>query len=59
MGARTKLNVAAINGCLVIAAIAGLSFQSWLVFWIVASLLIVGDLYAGMIRPGRSGSLRR
>jgi len=52
VGARTKLNVAAINGSLVIAAIVGLALESWPAFWAVAILLVVGNLYAGEIRPG-------
>ena len=55
MGARTKLNAAAVNGCLLVAAIAGLAFESWAVFTSVAVLLLAGDLYMGAIRPGSSG----
>jgi hypothetical protein len=51
MGARTKLNVSAVNGCLVLAAIVGLLFQSWTVFFVVAAILVAGDLYIGSIRP--------
>jgi hypothetical protein len=50
MGARTKLNMAAINGSIIIAAVVGAALGSWLVFWIVAIVLIVGDLYVGSIR---------
>ena len=53
MGARNKLNVAAINGAIIIAAVVGVAIGSWGVFWIVLIVLIVGDLYAGGIRPGR------
>jgi hypothetical protein len=52
VGARTKLNVAAINGSLVIATVVGLALESWPAFWAVAILLVVGNLYAGAIRPG-------
>ena len=58
MGARTKLNVATVNGCLVMAAIVGLLFQSWTVFFIVAAILIAGDLYIGSIRPAGRQHLR-
>ncbi len=51
MGARAKLNVSAVNGCLVLAAIIGLLFQSWTVFLVIAAILIAGDLYIGSIRP--------
>jgi hypothetical protein len=51
MGARTKLNLSAVNGCLVVAAVVGLLFQSWTAFLVIAAILIVGDLYIGSIRP--------
>ena len=57
MGARTKLNVAVINGSLVIAAVVGIAFGSWSAFWLVAILLVVGNFYAGAIRP--AGQRRR
>jgi hypothetical protein len=57
MGARTKLNIAAINGSLVIGAVAGLALESWSAFWGVTILLVVGNLCAGAIRP--TGSRRR
>jgi hypothetical protein len=57
VGARTKLNVAAINDSLVIAAVVGLALESWPAFWAVAILLVVGNLHAGAIRP--PGSRRR
>ena len=61
MGARDRLNVASFNGSLVIAAIAGLAFDSWLVFSLVACVLIAGDLFSGAIRlsGGRSGRSHR
>ena len=57
MGARTKLNVAAINGSLVVAAVVGIAFGSWFAFWLVAILLVVGNFYGGAIRP--AGQRRR
>ena len=60
MGARTKLNVAVLNGCLLVAALAGIALESWFAFWLVAVLLVVGELYVGAIRPDRrSGRSRR
>jgi 1,4-dihydroxy-2-naphthoate octaprenyltransferase len=60
VGARTRLNVAALNGCVIIAALIGIVLQSWFAFWIVAALLVAGEFYAGSIRPsGRSGQSRR
>lgn len=53
MSARTKLNLAAVNGTLLIAAMAGIVCESGAVFWLVAFLLLAGDLYTGMIRPAR------
>ncbi len=53
MSARTKLNIAFINGSVFIAAIAGGIAESWAVFWFVAIVLIAGDVYLGYIRPGR------
>jgi len=57
VGARTKLNVAAINGSLVVAAVVGIAFGSWFAYWLVAILLVVGDFYAGAISP--DGQRRR
>ncbi len=57
MGARTKLNIAFINGALIVAAFVGMAFQSWMVFWGVVVLLVAGSLYAGEIRP--TGQRRR
>ena len=55
VGARTKLNVAAINGSLVVAAVVGIAFGSWFAFWLVAISLVAGNLYAGGIRPAGHG----
>lgn len=57
VGARARLNVAAANGCLIFAAVLGVMFESWAVFFTVAVLLIAGDCYSGLIRPG--GTIRR
>ncbi len=57
MGARTKLNIAAINGSLAIAAVVGLALESWAAFWGVTILLVIGNLCAGAIRP--TGNHRR
>ncbi len=60
MGARKKLNIAVLNGSLLIAAFVGIVFDSWFVFSVVAGVLIAGELYAGGIRPGgRSGQSRQ
>jgi len=52
MGARHKLNLAYLNGALVIATIAGLAMKSWGVFWLVALLFYICAIRAGNIRPG-------
>jgi hypothetical protein len=51
LSARHKLNVAAVNGALVIAAVIGLAATSWPVFLVVLAVLIVGSLHDGGIRP--------
>jgi len=52
LGARTKLNAAAINGSLALAALVGYFFGSWTVFAVVAVALIGLALHSGDIRPG-------
>jgi hypothetical protein len=58
LGARSKLNVATVYGCLLVAAIAGVAMESWLVFWLVAIVLIAGEWYTGAIRGGSGRSDR-
>ena len=50
MGARQKLNVAAMNGSLIIAALAGIVFKSWEVFIVVAVILVAGGVHTSDIR---------
>lgn len=54
MSARTKLNIAALNGCLIVAAVLGLAFDSWFVFVVVAAVLVAADFHSGLIRPEAS-----
>jgi hypothetical protein len=55
MGARQKLNSAAIMGSLILASGLGCLSRSWLVF-IVAALILTGlSCYSGHIRPGKRG----
>lgn len=49
--ARTKLNVAYLNGCLLIAAIFGAMAGSWAVFLVSLAILIVCGVHCGEIRP--------
>ncbi len=50
LSARHKLNVAFVNGALIVAGVVGMAFRSWLVFLIVAVVLVVGAIYAGDVR---------
>jgi hypothetical protein len=50
LSARHKLNVANVNGALIIAAFAGLVLESWLVFVVVAVVLIACAMHNGDIR---------
>jgi hypothetical protein len=51
MGARRKLNIAFINGALLIGAVVGVACKSWSVFIVAAVVLIGGALYCGDVRP--------
>jgi hypothetical protein len=50
MSARKKLNVAFVNGSLVIAAVAGIATGSSIVFAGVAGVLIVSSIISDEIR---------
>ena len=50
MGARIKLNVAFVNGTLIVAAGLGLVTQSWIVYFVAAAIGIGFSLHAGDIR---------
>jgi hypothetical protein len=53
MGARQKSNVAYVQGSLVLAAIAGLVTDTWVVFVVALVVLLGANLYMGEIRPGK------
>src|SRR4051812_3987106 len=53
MSARTKLNLAYTQGCLLLAAVLGLVAGSWTVFVAALAVSIVGSLHAGEIRLSR------
>ena len=55
MGARQKLNSAAIMGSLILASALGCLSKSWLVFIVVALILMGASCYSGYIRPGKRG----
>ncbi|MBL8825510.1 MAG: hypothetical protein JNM18_00905 [Planctomycetaceae bacterium] len=59
MGARHKLNQAYLNGSLIVAAMVGFCFQSWLAFWIVLALGVALDLSGGQIRTNPKNINRR
>ena len=51
MNARMKLNRAALNGCLLVAGVAGYLAGSWWVFGLALAAAIVLGVYGGDIRP--------
>jgi hypothetical protein len=53
MSARQKINVAYIQGGLIVAAVVGALAQSWVIFAITAATLIGLSLLGGEIRPRR------
>ena len=50
MNARNKLNVAALNGCLIFAALVGMMAESGAVFLLALAALIAGGIVSGDIR---------
>lgn len=61
MSAKIKLNIINAYAALLVGAIAGAIFESWLVFFVTAAALFAGEIYSGDIRIGGGGgkSLRR
>jgi hypothetical protein len=57
MGARQKLNAAAVTGAFVLAGLVGLASASWAAFAVALVVGLAGGLIAGDIRPG--GGRRR
>ena len=55
MGARKKLNSAAITGTIVVSAILGVLSGSGTVFVVAAVILLALSWYSGEIRPGKRG----
>ena len=53
MSARTKLNVAAVQGAIVVAALVGWAAGSWAVFLLATAVLIGTAWHSGAIRTGR------
>ena len=55
MSARNKLNVAYFNGCLLVAALFGLTAKHWSVFWAALAVTVGCGVYTGDIRPAQGG----
>lgn len=51
MIARHKLNVAYVNGCLLVSALFGWITESWAVFLAALAVVLTCGLYSGEIRP--------
>jgi hypothetical protein len=51
VNARRRLNIACLNGCLLIAGVIGLGARSWGAFLAALALLIATGVYLGDIRP--------
>ena len=50
MGARTKLNAAHINGCLLVSAAVGTVTRSWTAFLLTFAVSAAAAVHAGGIR---------
>ncbi len=53
MGAKNKLNAAALNGALVVGGLVGAVTGSWTAFFLCAAVLVASAVHAGDIRAGR------
>ena len=53
MNARQKLNIAYFNGSLLLAIVAGIWCQSWILFFAILIVGIAISLCVGEIRPPR------
>ena len=51
MGARNKLNVAALYMSVAVAGLSGWVLKSWIIFWLVLATMIISSLHSGTIRP--------
>ena len=51
MNAREKLNIAYVNGALVVAGVLAMLAESWMVFWLSLIGLVIVHLGTGGIRP--------
>jgi hypothetical protein len=55
MNARHKLNLAYVNGALVIGGVVGMVTESWTLFWLSLVVVVIIHLGSGAIRPERRG----
>ncbi len=55
MGARQKLNVATLKGCLILASVIGADAGSGLVFLLALVALVLDGYASGDMRPRRRG----
>jgi hypothetical protein len=53
LSARNKLNVAAMHGAIVVAALVGWAFGSWLAFLLTLAVLIATAFHSRTIRLDR------
>jgi hypothetical protein len=52
LSARRKLNAAAVHGAILISALVGWLFRSWVVFLLALAVLIGTSIHSGEIRRG-------
>jgi hypothetical protein len=55
MNARQKLNLAYVNGAVVMAGVVGMLAKSWAVFWVSLVVVVIVHVGSGGIRPKRRG----
>jgi hypothetical protein len=48
--ARQKLNSAALHGIVLMAGLIAFLAESWIIFWLLALILLISALHAGDIR---------
>lgn len=58
MSARTKLNIAVLNGALLISSVIGAASGSWAAFCVSLVILAASGCYAGDIRLTRTHGTR-
>lgn len=51
MNARRKLNIANLNGAVLIGIVLGAIADSWTVFLLTVAAIVASEIYTGEIRP--------